>query len=55
MNTLLGLFGTQEFIIFLYPVIYLVIPALAYYFGKRKGRIEGRLEEIERNRRQGKA
>jgi len=55
MHTLLGVLGTQELIIFSYPVIFIVIPVIAYYQGKKKGRLEGRLEEMERNRRQGQA
>lgn len=50
MITLLGVIGTQEIIILLFGIIVLfLIPVIAYQQGKKKGRLEGRLEEIEKN------
>jgi len=59
MTTLLGVLGTQEIIVILIfvgaPALLLLIPFFAYQQGKKKGRLEGRLQEMERNKQQNKS
>ena len=57
MITLLGVLGTQEIIVLFtlcIPVIAILIPIWTYHQGKKRGRLEGRLEEMERARQQNK-
>jgi hypothetical protein len=51
MLNLLGVLGTQEILLMAFLLlIILFIPIIAYNQGKKKGRLEGRLEEMERHR-----
>ena len=51
MLHLLGVIGTQEIIIIAALLFFIVaVPVIAYQQGKKKGRLEGRLEEIDRNK-----
>jgi hypothetical protein len=50
---ILGIIGTQEIIILLILLIVFIIgmPIFFYNRGRKKGRLEGKLEEMERNRK----
>ena len=51
MLNLLGVLGTQEILIMVALVLLIIlIPVIAYNQGKKKGRLEGKLEEMERQR-----
>lgn len=50
MLHLLATLGAQELIILIPLALLVFIALIAYNQGRKKGRLEGRLEEIERNK-----
>jgi hypothetical protein len=52
MSQTLLLIGTQEILILLmvFIILVIVVPVIAYQQGKKKGRLEGKLQEMERQR-----
>jgi len=52
MLPILGVLGNQEIVLLLLLFIILIsIPITAYYAGKKRGRIEGKLEAMEQQQK----
>lgn len=52
MYILLGVLGNQEITLILLLLLIIVgVPVAAYYAGKKRGRIEGKLEALEQQQK----
>jgi len=58
MFTLAGVLGTQEIIVILFFLVgpgLVLISFFTYRQGRKRGRLEGRMQEMERTRQQSKS